>query len=147
MDGKRCIRTFYVIKRIVPQHNARVVPKHDRKLFGDALCSELACPITTVQNTCVWTMLLLGKTVGRSWLGLGSFGWLLEGSWAVLGGCWRPLGLLLRHLGGPWANLFTFEGLTPDARSVGAIFRSPRGSQDGAKMQPKRDQNRRQKRR
>ena len=85
----------------------------------------------------------LGSIFGRLGGSGGSF-WGLGGSSAALGGVLEGLGTVLGSHG---LLGVVFASPRPAAPRHLENFGSPKGAQDGAKMRPKRDQNRRQKRR
>ena len=81
----------------------------------------------------------LGAVLGRFWVVLGA---VLEGLGRLLGGSWGVLGASGGRLGPSWVVRVVFGSTSAVGASTWASFRCPKGSQDEAKMRPKRDQNR-----
>ena len=86
-----------------------------------------------------WPLL---AALGGSWAALGP---LLGGSWAALGPLLGALGPLLAALGRSWAALGTTCKNHGKIDAKMTPFGLPKGGQNGAKIDPKTDQNRRQK--
>ena len=115
------------------------------------LCCCVCCVVLLSSFVCVFVRFLIVWRV--SWVDFGSFWGVLGGSWAPLGASWRGLGGSWRHLGRSWGRLGrSWVGLANSrsflSQQVAALrlVWAPFGGQDGAKMAPKTDQNRCQKR-
>ena len=113
-----------------------------------ALCCVVLCRLG-LRSTCGCFWGVLGRFLvvlgGLREVLRGHFG-VLGGSWAALGGSWAPLGATGSRLGPSWVVRVVLGPTRPGEPRHLARFWVPKGAQDEAKIAPKRDQNRCQKR-